>query len=54
MVSPNKWVKFDPDNPGPGEFNNPHSIAISADRRIFVIDRGNERLCRYIARPAAS
>ena len=34
----------DPDNPGPGEFNNPHSIAISADRRIFVIDRGNERM----------
>lgn len=34
----------DPDNPGPSEFNNPHSIAISADRRLFVIDRGNERM----------
>ncbi len=34
----------DPDNPGPGEFNNPHSIAISADRRIFVVDRGHERM----------
>lgn len=34
----------DPDNPGPAEFNNPHSIAISADRRLFVIDRGHERM----------
>ena len=34
----------DPENPGPGEFNNPHSIAISADRRLFVIDRGHERM----------
>ncbi|HJO10449.1 MAG: hypothetical protein QGG67_03985 [Gammaproteobacteria bacterium] len=34
----------DPDNPGPSEFNNPHSIAISADRRLFVIDRGHERM----------
>jgi hypothetical protein len=34
----------DPQNPGPGEFNNPHSIAISEDRRIFVVDRGHERM----------
>ena len=34
----------DPQNPGPSEFNNPHSIAISADRRIFVIDRGHARM----------
>jgi hypothetical protein len=34
----------DPENPGPGEFNNPHSIAISEDRRLFVVDRGHERM----------
>jgi len=34
----------DPRNPGPGEFNTPHSIAISADRRLFVIDRGHQRM----------
>ncbi len=34
----------DPANPGPSEFNTPHSIAISADRRVFVIDRGHERM----------
>ena len=33
-----------PDNPGPGEFNNPHSIQISSDRRIYVVDRGHERM----------
>jgi hypothetical protein len=30
----------DPQNPGPNEFNTVHSIAISADRKVFVIDRG--------------
>ncbi|MBM4183573.1 MAG: hypothetical protein FJ207_05025 [Gemmatimonadetes bacterium] len=30
----------DPQNPGPNEFNTVHSIAISADRMLFVIDRG--------------
>jgi peptidylamidoglycolate lyase len=30
--------------PGPGEFNTPHSIAVSRDRRVFVIDRGHERM----------
>jgi hypothetical protein len=30
----------DPKNPGPNEFNTVHSIAISADRRLFVVDRG--------------
>lgn len=34
----------DPANPGPGEFNTPHSIAISSDRRLFVVDRGHERM----------
>ncbi|HET9949015.1 MAG TPA: hypothetical protein VFQ22_08845 [Longimicrobiales bacterium] len=34
----------DPENPGPGEFNNPHSIAISEDRLLFVVDRGHERM----------
>jgi len=34
----------DPDNPGPGEFNTVHSIAISSDRRVFVADRGHRRL----------
>ena len=34
----------DPDNPGPGEFNNAHAIAISADRRVFVADRSHGRV----------
>jgi hypothetical protein len=33
----------DPAKPGPNEFNTVHSIAISADRRIFVADRGHRR-----------
>jgi DNA-binding beta-propeller fold protein YncE len=34
----------DPQNPGPNEFNTVHSIAISADQRLFVVDRGHERM----------
>ena len=34
----------DPANPGPGEFNTVHSIAISKDGRIFVVDRGHRRI----------
>jgi DNA-binding beta-propeller fold protein YncE len=34
----------DPRNPGPSEFNTPHSIAISKDRRVFVVDRGHQRM----------
>jgi peptidylamidoglycolate lyase len=34
----------DPANPGPSEFNTPHSIQISADRRVFVVDRGHQRM----------
>jgi hypothetical protein len=34
----------DRQNPGPGEFNTPHSIAISEDRRVFVLDRGHQRM----------
>ena len=33
-----------PQNPGPSEFNTPHSIAISADRRVYVVDRGHQRM----------
>lgn len=33
----------DPSNPGPNEFNTVHSIAISKDRRVFVVDRGHRR-----------
>ena len=31
-------------NPGPSEFNAPHSIVVSADRRVFVVDRGHQRM----------
>ncbi len=34
----------DPDNPGPSEFRTVHSIAVSADRRVFVSDRSHRRL----------
>jgi hypothetical protein len=30
----------DPNNPGPNEFDTVHSVAVSADRKVFVIDRG--------------
>jgi hypothetical protein len=33
----------DPTNPGPNEFNTVHSIAISKDRRLFVVDRTHRR-----------
>jgi hypothetical protein len=33
----------DPNNPGPNEWNTVHSIAISKDGRIFVVDRGHRR-----------
>jgi hypothetical protein len=31
-------------NPGPSEFNTVHSIAISKDRRVFVVDRAHRRM----------
>ena len=34
----------DPANPGPNEFNTVHSIAVSADRRVFVVDRAHGRI----------
>ena len=34
----------DPDNPGPNEWNTVHSIAVSSDRRVFVVDRGHRRM----------
>ncbi|MBI4885598.1 MAG: hypothetical protein HY824_00760 [Acidobacteria bacterium] len=33
----------DPNNPGPNEFDTVHSIAISKDRRLFVVDRTHRR-----------
>jgi hypothetical protein len=33
----------DPNNPGPNEWNTVHSIAISKDRRLFVVDRAHHR-----------
>jgi len=33
----------DPDNPGPNEWNTVHSLAISKDQRLFVVDRGHRR-----------
>jgi len=47
-------VKFSPDGKfikawgkegtGPGEFNNPHSLAMDSKGRLFVADRGNSRV----------
>ena len=34
----------DPDNPGPNEWNTVHSIAVSQDRRVFVVDRNHRRM----------
>lgn len=34
----------DPKNPGPNEWNTVHSIAVSQDRRVFVVDRGHRRI----------
>jgi len=34
----------DRNNPGPNEWNTVHSIAISDDRKLFVVDRGHERM----------
>ena len=34
----------DPKNPGPNEWNTVHSIAISADRKLYVVDRGHRRI----------
>jgi hypothetical protein len=40
------WGKppADPAKPGPNEWNTVHSIAISKDRRLFVVDRGHRRM----------
>jgi hypothetical protein len=34
----------DPNNPGPNEWNTVHSIAISNDRKLYVVDRGHHRM----------
>ena len=34
----------DADNPGPNEFRTVHSIAISSDRRVYVVDRSHRRM----------
>jgi hypothetical protein len=31
-------------NPGPNEFNTVHSVAVSRDRRVFVVDRAHSRI----------
>jgi sugar lactone lactonase YvrE len=33
----------DPKNPGPNEWNTVHSIAVSKDRKLYVVDRGHRR-----------
>ncbi|HSF15945.1 MAG TPA: hypothetical protein VLK65_10380 [Vicinamibacteria bacterium] len=40
------WGKApaDPKNPGPNEFNTVHSVAVTADRRVVVVDRGHGRI----------
>ena len=40
------WGKapVNPKKPGPNEFNTVHSIAVTADRRLFVVDRGHGRI----------
>ena len=39
------WLKSwgEPGN-GPGQFNTPHSIAVDAQGRVYVADRGNRRI----------
>jgi 6-phosphogluconolactonase (cycloisomerase 2 family) len=34
----------DPANPGPNEWNTVHSVAVTADRRVVVVDRGHGRI----------
>ncbi len=34
----------DPKNPGPNEWNTVHSIQISRDRKLYVVDRGHRRI----------
>ena len=34
----------DPTNPGPNEFNTVHSIAITPDHKLYVVDRGHQRM----------
>ena len=34
----------DAKNPGPNEWNTVHSIAISADRKLYIVDRGHRRI----------
>ena len=45
-VSPTgEWLgSFGSPGDGPGQFNTPHSIAIDAEDRIYVADRGNRRI----------
>jgi hypothetical protein len=37
-------VPYNPDNPGPNEFWSVHSIGLSRDRRVFVVDREHNRM----------
>lgn len=39
------WVKsWGEPGGGPGQFNGPHSIAVDAEGRVHVADRGNRRI----------
>ena len=40
-----KFIKaWGKEGTGPGEFNNPHSLAMDSQGRLFVADRGNSRI----------
>src|ERR1700680_3738089 len=40
-----KFIKaWGKEGTGPGEFNNPHSLAMDSKERLFVADRGNSRI----------
>ncbi len=40
-----KFIKaWGKEGTGPGEFNNPHSLAMDSKGRLFVADRGNSRI----------
>lgn len=39
------WIKsWGEPGSGPGQFNTPHSIAVDAEGRVYVADRGNRRI----------
>ncbi len=45
FASDGKFIKtWGKEGTGPGEFNNPHSLAMDSKGRLFVADRGNSRI----------